>query len=204
MDNINQQIADKILQKDLANIVAKVNAGKTLTTTERKLVENQASKPWEELGIHRTSFYKYKKLGMPEILEDAKAWLQTRAGLAQQGSGKIEIAGKTYQAQDLIDLRAKVMEAQATNLDLKNRLEKLNVAEREGKLCDVDMLNETLVKILYPLRKALDQMPENIATALNPDDPARAEAILEQELENIYADLCKALNQDEHTAKISM
>jgi hypothetical protein len=205
VDKLETEIADKILQKDLANIIAKVNAGKTLTTAERKLVEtNQTRKPWELLEIHRTSFYKYKKLGMPEIIEDAKVWLQTRAGLAQQGSGKISIGGKEYTAQDLLDLRGEVMRAQADNLHLKNQMEKLNVAEREGKLCDIDLLNETLVRILYPLRKALDQLPENIAPALNPDDPTRAETILQQELDNIYADLTKALSQDEQVNGISV
>lgn len=204
-ENLVPELANKILQADLANIVKKVQAGKTLNAQERKIVENaKGQKLWEKLGIHRVTFYKYVKQGMPEDYNGATDWMQVRAGLAKQGSGKIEIGGRTFTAQDLIDLRAKVMEGQATNLDLKNRIEKLNVAEREGTLCNVDLLNETLIKILYPLRKALDQLPENIATALNPDDPTRAESILEQELENIYADLTKALNQDEQVNGISI
>ena len=81
------------------------------------------------------------------------------------------------------------MQQQKLNLELKNRLERLNVDEREGKLVDADTMSETLSRILVPLRKALDAMPENIASAVNPDDPARAEEIIRQEHENIFADL---------------
>ena len=136
---------------------------------------------------------------MPAVVEEAKEWMQVRAGLQRQGSGKIEIGGRSFEAGDLIDLRGKVLQGQADNLMLKNRIERLNVEEREGRLVESDTLCETLSSILYPLRKALDQLPENIATALNPNDPARAESILEQELENIYADLCKSLENNETT-----
>lgn len=194
------ELADKVLQADLKNIVKKVQAGKTLSSQERKLIEsNREQKPWEQLSIHKTSYYKYLKMGMPEVIEEAKEWLQLRAGLQRQGSGKIEVGGREFEAQDLIDLRGKVLKGQADNLMLKNRIEKLNVEEREGRLVDVDSLTETLSAILYPLRKALDQLPENIATALNPNDPTRAESILEQELQNIYSDLCKTLSKNEQT-----
>lgn len=194
------ELADKVLQADLKNIVKKVQAGKTLSSQERKLIEsNREQKAWDQLGIHKTSYYKYLKMGMPEVLEEAKEWIQLRAGLQRQGSGKIEVGGREFEAQDLIDLRGKVLKGQADNLMLKNRIEKLNVEEREGRLVDVDSLTETLSAILYPLRKALDQLPENIASALNPDDPTRAETILEQELQNIYSDLCKTLSKNEQT-----
>jgi hypothetical protein len=199
-NNLKQELVRKALEADFKNIVEKVRAGKTLTATERKtLEENKGQEKWDELGISRSAFFKYKKIGMPETLEDAKEWLQVRAGLAKQGSGKIEIGGKTFTAQDLIDLRGKLLEGQSENIMLKNRIERLHVEEKEGRLVDSDELCATLSKILYPLKKALDSMPENLASALNPTDPSRAEAILEQELENIYADLCKSMESDQRT-----
>jgi len=204
-EKLKQEIIEKVLDADFKNIVRKVKDGKTLSAQERKTLEENRQKPkWEVLDIHKTTYYKYIKLGMPEDYEEAKKWMQLRHGMAQQGSGKIEIGGKTFTAQNLIDLRGKLLEGQAENVALKNRIENLNVQEREGKLVDVDALNETLVKILYPLRKSLDQMPENIASAVNPEDPARAETIIEQELENIYADLVKSLGSDERTKAISL
>lgn len=195
--NLKQEIVRKVLDADFKNIVEKVKSGKTLSAIERKTLEqNKGKEKWEELDISRSAFFKYKKLGMPEPIEDAKEWLQVRSGLAKQGSGKIEIGGRTFKAQDLIDLRGQLMEGQAENIALKNRIDRLNVAEREGKLVDADESAQVLLQILYPLKKSLDQMPENICNALNPNDPSRAEAILSQELENIYQDLQKSFDKN--------
>jgi hypothetical protein len=197
MDNqeLKQEIISKVLDADFKNIVEKVKNGKTLNSTERKTLEEHKGKSkWEVLDIHKTTYYKYKKLGMPESFDEAREWIRLRNGMARQGSGKIEIGGRSFDAQALIDIRGKLMEEQAHNVSLKNRIEKLNVLEREGKLVDSDIATSTILQVLHPLKKALDQMPENLCSALNPDDPERAEAILEQHLQLIYADLQKSIN----------
>ena len=200
---IKSEIIKKVLDADFKNIVEKVRDGKTLTATERKTLEqNKGQEKWEVLDISRSAFFKYKKLGMPEQTDDAKEWLQVRAGLAKQGSGKIEIGGKTFQAQDLIDLKGQLMEGQAENIALKNRIEKLNVLEREGKLVDADEAQKVLLQVLYPLKKALEQMPENLCNALNPNDPSRAEAILEKEMNQVFEDLQKNFKKNKQTENV--
>lgn len=156
--------------------------------------KGEIKKFYEELKINKSTFYKYKELGMPLEIEAAKDWIQERQAFAKGGS-QIVIGGKSFTAADLLDLRGQVMEQQKLNLQLKNKLEELNLAEKTGKLVDADQLTETLSKILVPLRKALDALPENIATALNPTDPLRAEEILRKELENIYADLVTSMEK---------
>jgi hypothetical protein len=201
--NIKLEIVKKVLDADFKNIVEKVRNGKTLTATERKTLEqNRGQEKWEVLDISRSAFFKYKKLGMPEQTEEAKEWLQVRAGLAKQGSGKIEIGGKTFEAQDLIDLKGQLMEGQAENIALKNRIEKLNVLEREGKLVDADEAQKVLLQVLYPLKKALEQMPENLCNALNPNDPSRAEAILEKEINQVFEDLQKNFKKNKQTENV--
>ena len=202
---IKSEIIKKVLDADFKNIVVKVRDGKTLTATERKALEqNKGQEKWEVLDISRSAFFKYKKLGMPEQTEEAKEWLQIRAGLAKQGSGKIEIGGKTFEAQDLIDLKGQLMEGQAENIALKNRIEKLNVLEREGKLVDADEAQKVLLQVLYPLKKALEQMPENLCNALNPNDPSRAEAILEKEMNQVFEDLQKNFKKNKQTENVSL
>lgn len=192
---VKEQLAGKILNAELQNIVRKVQDGKTLTKAERQLVTNQRPM-WEQLDISRRSWYAYKKDGCPENLERARAWITERQALTEK-SNRIIVGGKSFTAADLLDLKGQVMEEQRQNLKLKNRIEELNVAEREGRLRDVDELTETLSRIVVPLKKALDALPENIAKAQNPDDPGRAEEILRQELENIYADLISNMNKNE-------
>jgi hypothetical protein len=158
---------------------------------------------WDELGIARSTYFKFKKLGMPEEIAKAKDWLALRQNLQPVGreAEGVIVHGKRYTAQDIIDLRANLLEGQAENVNLKNRIERLNVLEREGQLLPAEELTNTLGQILIPLRKALDQMPENIAGAVNPQDPARAETIMMQELHNIYADLVKSLKSNEQTSE---
>jgi len=200
---IKKEVIRKVLDEDFKNIVQKVKFGKTLTATERKTLEqNRGQEKWEVLDISRSAFFKYKKLGMPEQTDEAKDWLQVRAGLAKQGSGKIEIGGKTFHAQDLIDLKGQLMEGQAENIALKNRIEKLNVLEREGKLVDADEAQKVLLQVLYPLKKALEQMPENLCNALNPNDPSRAEAILEKEMNQVFEDLHKNFKKNKQTENV--
>ena len=158
---------------------------------------------WDELGIARSTYFKFKKLGMPKQVTKAKEWLALRQNLQPAGreAEGLMVHGKRYTAQDIIDLRANLLEGQTENINLKNRIERLNVLEREGELLPADELTNTLGQIIIPLRKALDQMPENIAGAVNPQDPARAETIINQELYNIYADLVKSLKANEQTSE---
>lgn len=184
---------------DTQAIIAKHASGKKLTKKEvealRKATEKQS--PWDKAGLKKAVFYKYKKQGMPDDSAEAQKWLAEKQAMHTQGKGMITIGGNTYTAQDLIDLRGKLLENQSENLSLKNRIEELNLAEREGRLMDGDQLTETLTRILVPLRKALDAMPENLATSINPNDPSRAEQILNQELQNIYADLTQTITKNE-------
>lgn len=185
---------------DTEAIIAKHASGKKLTKKEVEQLRksNDTTKaPWEKVGLKKAVFYKYKKQGMPDAPTEAVKWIAEKQAMQTQGKGMITIGGNTYTAQDLIDLRGKLLENQSENLSLKNRIEELNLAEREGRLMDGDQLTETLTRILVPLRKALDAMPENLATALNPDDPSRAEQILTQELQNIYADLTQTITKNE-------
>lgn len=156
---------------------------------------------WKALGIARSTYYKFISLGMPKDKAKAKDWLALRQNLQPAGreAEGVMVHGKRYTAQDIIDLRANLLEGQTENVNLKNRIERLNVLEREGELLPADELTNTLGQIIIPLRKALDQMPENIAGAVNPQDPARAETIITQELHNIYADLVKSLKANEQT-----
>ena len=161
---------------------------------------------WKKLGIARSTYYKFISLGMPKDQAGAKDWLALRQNLQPAGreAEGVMVHGKRYTAQDIIDLRASLLEGQTENVNLKNRIERLNVLEREGELLPAEELTNTLGQIIIPLRKALDQMPENIAGAVNPQDPARAETIITQELHNIYSDLVKSLKANEQTESIRL
>ena len=150
-------------------------------------------KNWEELNIKRSTYYKYLKQGMPKQTEQAKDWIADRHGLMTSGSNEIIISGKKYDATDLIDLRGQVMQAQVEHLSLKNKIKTYELSMKKGELVEASTLQETLKKILVPLKQSLDKFPSIIANRLCPND-SDAVKIVDSELQKIFEDLQKQLN----------
>lgn len=151
------------------------------------------SSKWELLGIKRSTYFKYRKLGLPEDIDEAKDWIRGRVALTERGGNSVMVDGKTYTGKDLIDLKGRLLSQQVENLELKNRLERHKLEERRKNFVKSDEAIEVVNKILKPLRARLDQLPDKLGSALNPSDPARASSILETEINNLYADLTKCL-----------
>jgi hypothetical protein len=148
---------------------------------------------WSSLGIKRSTYYKYKNLGLPDDLEEARNWIIEKVALAGKGGNSVKVNGTTHTAKDLIDLKGMLLKQQVENLKLKNFLERHKLEERKRKLVKTEEAMETLHQILNPLRAKLDQLPDNISSLLNPSDPNRAASVLESEINAIYADLQKSL-----------
>ena len=148
-------------------------------------------KQWEELNIKRATYYKYLKQGMPKETQLAKDWIAERHGLMTSGSNQIIISGKKYDASDLIDLRGQVMQAQVEHLNLKNKIKTYELSMKKGELVEASTLQETLRKILVPLKQSLDKLPSTTANKLNNDDALQ---IVDEELQRIYEDLQKQMN----------
>ena len=129
---------------------------------------------------------------MPDNIKDAKNWIENRHALITQGSNEIIISGKSYDATDLIDLRGQVMEGQVQHLRLKNQLKEYELKLKTGDLVDSFSMIETMNKILIPLKKSLDKLPSIISEKLN---NKKSSQIIETELQRIYSDLQKQLNE---------
>ena len=158
-------------------------------------LKNDGVSKWDELGIKRSTFYKYKQLGLPEQIDKAKEWIRDRVAMTEKGGNSVCVDGKTYTGKDLIDLKGRLLSEQVENLELKNRLERHKLQERKKRLVKTDEALEVIYKVLKPLRASLDQLPDNLGSALNPSDPARAASILETEINKLYADLTKGLSK---------
>ena len=153
------------------------------------------SKKWEKLGIKRSTFYKYKSLGMPNNLSEAKNWIRDRAAFAFKGGRKININASELMSKEVGELHKKLLVAKTINAELKNRLDYLKVAEKEGKLSETEKLTEVIKRVLLPLRSKLDQLPDNISHSINPNNPELVKKVLNEAFESIFADLRKNLSQ---------
>jgi len=157
--------------------------------------KNDGVSKWDELGIKRSTFYKYKKLGLPEQIDKAREWIRNRVAMTGKGGNSVCVDGKTYTGKDLIDLKGRLLSVQVKNLELRNLLERHKLEERKKKLVKTNEAIEVIYKVLKPLRASLDQLPDNLGCALNPSDPQRAASILETEINKLYADLTKSLSE---------
>jgi ACT domain-containing protein len=172
-----------------------ISAGRQFTLTVDMDYKTTESKKWEKLGIQRSTFYKYKKLGLPDDMEEAKEWIRSRVGLTDKGGNSVIVDGKSFTGKDLIDLKGRLLSQQVENLELRNQIERHRLREREKTLVKADEAMEVIHQILKPLRASFDQLPDNLGSVLNPSDPARASSILETEINNIYVDLTKTLSK---------
>lgn len=126
---------------NIANIVRKLKAGKTLTTSERKALddyeERQSGGEWakdtsalaRELGLARQNIYEARKR-FPDApakhadgrRENLTAW---RAFCAEK------LIGKDQATKTLADLKAELMREQILLARAKNRREEADVIDRE-------------------------------------------------------------------------
>lgn len=146
---------------------------------------------YETLEISKKAYYNYIKLGMPKDINLARNWLQERAGFTDRGSGTITIGGREYTKEDLIDLKGQIMDLTAKEKQSKIDLNNFDLARKKGELVPRSELTQTLQAILEPLAKMLEQMPNKISSLINPDNPSLAYKILEQEVQNIFAEIQK-------------
>lgn len=142
---------------------------------------------------HRT-FYEYVKLGMPKDYELAIQWIQERAGMGEQGSGKIVVGGRVYTKEDLIDLKGKNLELTAKEKSAKIELTEFELQKKKGLLVPRDELTGTLRTVLEPLAKMLQQLPNKLSTQCNPTHPEVAYGVLEEEIQNIFQEIQKIKN----------
>lgn len=79
---------------------------------------------------------------------------------------------------DLQSVRLRKMEAQA-------RMIELELARREGRLLDVDVVKKLIHRLLPPIAQRIRQLPGEMARACNPIDPTMAHQALESWVDNV-------------------
>ena len=151
---------------------------------------------YTKLGISKKAFYNYVKMEnpMPKTYEGAKEWLKERQAFTEQGSGQITIGGREYTKDDLIDLRGQILELNAKEKQSKIDLQEFELAKKRGELVPRHELLQTLKTILEPLGKLLEQLPNKIASQVNPENSDMAYQVLEREVQTIFGEIQKQKN----------
>ena len=86
------------------------------------------------------------------------------------------------------------------DLTAKEKQSKIDIQEfelqKKGELVPRIELTQTLQSILEPLAKQLEQLPNKISNLANPDNPALAYKVIEQEVQNIFSEIQKQKNNN--------
>ena len=157
MNETNQSNAEILARANLSNIGKKLKAGKTLTTSERKALEefqSENSDGWvkdlttlaKELGLARKSIYEARSRfpDAPKRHDDGKrenlfAWQQFCAD---------NLIGKDTATKNLSDLKAELMREQIALARSKNRKEDAEVIDREIVESALSLLGQKLDLLL--------------------------------------------------------
>ena len=180
--------ANKVLQADLANIIKKVSAGKTLTAKEREIVERAGSlieKPltWkalaERLGISPVTLWSWRKQKGAPSSRDPEEWEAYKIELGALGNG----GGKFTLAQ-IADLKGSLLAERTKREKAERKLKELQLEREEQGWVPFEDAELAIARILEPLSSLLENCPKAYAMRTNPSDPDHAEEMLREMAED--------------------
>lgn len=181
--------AQDVLDADLANILSKVKAGKTLNGRERQIVENSANPEsktltWKQLAqellISSVTLWEWRKdssAPKSKNLEEWKAWKEQKE-LTGKGSGK-------FTAEEIANLKGSLLSEKTKREKAERKLKELQLEREEKGWVPFEEAEKALTKILEPLSSLLDNCPKAYALRMNPNEPEHAEEMLEEMVQDI-------------------
>jgi transcriptional regulator with XRE-family HTH domain len=174
--------AKKVLQADLANILKKVAAGKTLTAREREIVEQSGSlveKPltWkalaERLGISPVTLWEWRKQKDAPTNRDVGDWETYKERRETLGTSN----GK-FTAEEIANLKGSLLSEKTKREKAERRLKELQLEREEQGWVPFEEAEFAVARILEPLSSLLENCPKAYAMRMNPQEPAHAEEML--------------------------
>lgn len=217
--------AEKVLTKNLANVIRKANTGKPLTAAERALIEQAAAggpptdsgsafaKTYNELskrfGLTRKTLQNAGKRYPEDVPDpradgrhDVAAWSQflIRHNVARTAEN---IAGAPA-AEDELSGPITVTDWKAEEIKLKCEKLQLENAKVAGELVLAADVETGLSSLVAAFRQALNNMPGRLAQKiLNVSDFHEAEELISQEVNVVLKTLQNAEFLDEQTQPLS-
>lgn len=180
--------ATKVLNADLANIVKKVQAGKTLTARERVIVEQAGKlieKPltWKALAdrleISPVTLWDWRKHdGCPKG-RDVEEWEAFKLRKDSIGNGK----GK-FTLEEIADLKGSLLAERTKREKAERKLKELQLEREAEGWVPYEEAELAVARILEPLSSLLDNCPKAYAMRMNPKDADHAEEMLREMVED--------------------
>jgi hypothetical protein len=176
--------ANKILEADLKNVVAKVASGKPLTTKERDLVERatqerKVAKSVKELmallGISKSHFYRLRgRAGAPDgrDLEEWREFLSTQRMATMNGT--------PLSPEQIQHLKGRLLAERTGREKVERQLKELRFEREAGGWVPLEEASDAIRRVLEPINRLLEGIPKAFAMRVNPTDPDFAEEMLRE------------------------
>lgn len=192
---MSQPLIEKAQQKEVANILAKLNAGKTLTPSERKLLaaggETQRITTYDQLasalGITRRTISNWKRLYPDDCPLPSPAGDHDLAAWKQFSSGKL--GANSNDSEDERGLKDQLISEQIRKLRLAND------ATEKQFIAIADVIT-AMKPTVTAIRTALDSLPQRAALKL-PGDYHHNEDVIQKEVDRVLRLLAGAAWFDE-------
>ena len=176
--------ARQVLDADLANILRKVKAGKTLTARERVVVESSSkltgpALTWKalaaELGVSAVTLWDWRKDPAAPEGRDANNWraYQTRRESIGHATGK-------FTAEEIADLKGSLLSEKTKREKAERRLKELQLEREEKGWVPFEEAEQAVSRVLEPLASLLENCPKSYSMRVNPTDPSHAEEMLRE------------------------
>lgn len=182
--------ANKVLSADLANLVNKVKEGKTLTANERKVLTElddlasdakNISHLSKLLGVSRQSIYNWQNDDeAPKTLNirDWENFIASRESQKGKGSGRVNVGGKHWTAQEILDLKALETQERHKRMIAERKLKEFELKKVEQGWVEISDAKKVITEVVTTVQRLLENLPKRFASRVNPNNPDRAEQIL--------------------------
>jgi transposase-like protein len=152
----------------------------------------------EHLGVTQSTLSKWRKkfddCPAEPNPEEWDKWILEHASKQEQGSGRLKVDGREYTADDIHDLKAKLIAAQERRENAMAQIRELELQQKKNNLVPESQATEAVIKLLTPLRRLLDALPRQVAAQANPGNPSIAEMAIRNGLDDrIFAEIQKIL-----------
>jgi DNA repair exonuclease SbcCD ATPase subunit len=213
MPDLNQTTLDSIRKKQVANIIQKLNDGKSLTSNEQKLLseyeeaqpELPSSSLLDDTSVARTAdlveFLGISAVRVAELAKDGVAVKKSHgryyAAKTIQNYIRMLQKGRTSKhgsSSTMEELRQRLVDEQGRKEAAIASLRELELKMKAESLVPQAEVSETIIKTLTPLRRLLDALPRHVSLIANPENPNIAELAVRNALdERVFAEIQKIL-----------
>lgn len=219
MPEVTKDTLASVRKKQFANIIAKLNGGKSLTSAEQKILDEyeeslplqEKSNLLDESAVARTAdLVDFLGISAARISELAKDGVMVRKEhgrylLCKSVKNYIEMLQKARTSkhgtgQTMQDLRERLIDEQGRKEAAIASLRELELRMKAESLIPESQATEVLMKLLTPLRSLLDALPRQVAAQANPTAPNVAELAIRNGLDDrVFGQIEKILEQTDLT-----